>query len=299
MLNQDGFLWILMCMKNCDESNDTQFDFWSQNPCGVTGTLAEKSAQRDWLEPWVSWEIEKFPKSNVKFLEVGCGQGVDAFNVCSKLKPSCGYTAIDYSQESIHRCNESIDEARRLFNLPVLPNFMVADATKLPFESGQFDFVYSSGVLHHTPNPQMGVDEIFRVLKDNGKRVIVLYRFGSLKVGIAKAFRTIQWFFDRMLRNERIFYKILATKNLFGMSLGTMLLECFGVPWMHWYKQSEIEQMFSKFQIESIETCGFNFPKRTPIRSRKNAFGYLYKITAMKVVSVPAPSKISPNATQK
>ena len=38
-----------------------------------------------------------------------------------------------------------------------------------------FDVVYSFGVLHHTPDTQKSIDEVHRVLKDDGIAVIMLY----------------------------------------------------------------------------------------------------------------------------
>ena len=40
----------------------------------------------------------------------------------------------------------------------------VADAEHLPFDDGQFDIVYSWGVLHHTPVPARALSEAERVL---------------------------------------------------------------------------------------------------------------------------------------
>ena len=49
------------------------------------------------------------------------------------------------------------------------------DAETLPFADCTFDIVYSNGVLHHTPDTERAVDEVFRVLKSGGRAVIMLY----------------------------------------------------------------------------------------------------------------------------
>jgi SAM-dependent methyltransferase len=51
----------------------------------------------------------------------------------------------------------------------------VADAEKLPFESNQFDLVYSWGVLHHTPDTHQAIDEVWRVLRPGGVARIMIY----------------------------------------------------------------------------------------------------------------------------
>ncbi len=50
-----------------------------------------------------------------------------------------------------------------------------ADAEGLPFADGAFDIVYSNGVLHHTPDTERALDEVWRVLKPGGKAAIMLY----------------------------------------------------------------------------------------------------------------------------
>ena len=46
------------------------------------------------------------------------------------------------------------------------------DAHDLQFEDGTFDFVYGDAILHHL-NMVPALDEIFRVLKPNGKILFV------------------------------------------------------------------------------------------------------------------------------
>ena len=263
-------------------SPSDQFDFWSQNPCGATGALIDKMKQRYRLEPWIPIEIKSFPTKSTKYLEVGAGQGIDAFNICRRLDSDCEYTGIDYSEESVNVCNHSIEEAKELFSLPIIPEFRQATALDLPFEGDTFDFVYSLGVIHHTPDAQKGIDEVHRVLKKGGSCAIVLYRRNSLKVGVAKFLRYVQSIIDKLTGKELTLYNLFKG-NHFSDTLGTMLLECFGVPWMYWYSESELRNMFSKFRIDSIEPYGFNFLRIRKIESGKNRFGYFYRINATKI----------------
>jgi ubiquinone/menaquinone biosynthesis C-methylase UbiE len=52
---------------------------------------------------------------------------------------------------------------------------MQSDAETLPFADNSFDIVYSNGVLHHTPDTERSIDEVYRVLKPGGQAVIMLY----------------------------------------------------------------------------------------------------------------------------
>ncbi len=50
-----------------------------------------------------------------------------------------------------------------------------SDAENLPFAENTFDIVYSNGVLHHTPDTERAIAEVYRVLKPGGLAVVMLY----------------------------------------------------------------------------------------------------------------------------
>ena len=43
-----------------------------------------------------------------------------------------------------------------------------------------FDFIVSNGVLHHTLDPEAGLNELFRVLRPSGRAFIYVYGSGGL-----------------------------------------------------------------------------------------------------------------------
>ena len=59
-----------------------------------------------------------------------------------------------------------------------LPNVAIiqADLLDLPLADGAFDFVYSIGVLHHTPDPRRAFGQIARKVKPGGRLAVWLYR---------------------------------------------------------------------------------------------------------------------------
>lgn len=62
-------------------------------------------------------------------------------------------------------------------NLGHLPNchFIQADLFQLPFCDDAFDFFYSIGVLHHTPNTRQAFFHLMRTLKPEGEAAIWVY----------------------------------------------------------------------------------------------------------------------------
>ena len=63
---------------------------------------------------------------------------------------------------------------------------MQANAESLPIKSEAVDFVYSSGVLHHTPHIEKTILEIERVLKENGTATLGIYNSHSPKFLMTK-----------------------------------------------------------------------------------------------------------------
>ncbi|MDG2272020.1 MAG: class I SAM-dependent methyltransferase, partial [Halioglobus sp.] len=55
-----------------------------------------------------------------------------------------------------------------------------ADAEELPFPDDSFDFIWSWGVIHHSPDTKQCAREISRVLKPDGHLGIMLYHRNSL-----------------------------------------------------------------------------------------------------------------------
>ncbi len=58
-------------------------------------------------------------------------------------------------------------------------SFQTADAENLDFPDESFDVVYSHGVLHHTPDTVRAVQEVHRILRPDGRAVVMLYHRDS------------------------------------------------------------------------------------------------------------------------
>jgi len=63
-----------------------------------------------------------------------------------------------------------------------------ADGEALPFDDNSFDIVYSWGVLHHSPDTEKAIEEVYRVLRPGGRSCIMIYHNPSI-VGIALWFQ--------------------------------------------------------------------------------------------------------------
>ena len=99
-----------------------------------------------------------------RVLDVGCGMGRFS-DVASRWGASV--VAIDLSR--------AVDAAQR--NIGARENVSIAQANifDLPFREGTFDFIFSIGVLHHTPNTRAAFDNLPRLLRTDGKIAVWVY----------------------------------------------------------------------------------------------------------------------------
>ncbi|MBS1141845.1 MAG: class SAM-dependent methyltransferase [Proteobacteria bacterium] len=101
-----------------------------------------------------------------KVLEIGCGLGTMAMNW---TRNGVDMTAVDLNMTSI-------TQSRRRFELLGLEaDIRQMDATRLEIADGMFDYAYSWGVLHHSPNLGQSLAEMMRVTKPGGEFGIMLY----------------------------------------------------------------------------------------------------------------------------
>jgi ubiquinone/menaquinone biosynthesis C-methylase UbiE len=111
----------------------------------------------------------------------------------------------------------------------------IAVAENPPFDDDLFDAVYSWGVLHHSPDTQKAVNEVYRILKPGGLAKIMIYNKHSL-IGY-------------MLWTR---YALLKFKPF--KSLNTIYSDHLESPGTKAYTYNEAKSLFSKFDIESIDS---------------------------------------------
>jgi SAM-dependent methyltransferase len=102
-------------------------------------------------------------------LDVGCGMGRFS-DVVSRWGGSVVGIDLSRAVEAAHRNIGSRDNV----------NIAQADIFELPFRDETFDFIYSIGVLHHTPNTKAAFDRLPRLLRKDGKIAIWVYTSCSL-----------------------------------------------------------------------------------------------------------------------
>ena len=106
-------------------------------------------------------------------LEVGSGSGVH-----TRLLAEAGarLIAIDLTSKAVELTRRRLD----LYGLQADVRRM--DAEQMNFEPGQFDFIWSWGVIQHSSEPNRIVAELARVLRPGGEARVMVYHRHSINV---------------------------------------------------------------------------------------------------------------------
>ena len=209
-------------------------DFWNEAACGENLYLQNSDSagyesqfnERYRLEPMIVPFADFASTKGQKVLEIGVGLGADHQRFAETGADLFG---IDLTERAI-------DYTRRRLELFGLSSMLATgDAENLDFQSESFDYIYSWGVLHHSPNTQRAIDEVYRVLKPHGRSKIMIYhkwsmvgamlwvRYGLL---IGKPFRNLS--------------------NIYAMHLESPGTKAFSI--------AEAQEMFAKFSEVKINT---------------------------------------------
>ncbi len=201
--------------------------------------------------------------SGQKILDIGCGYG---WFVKEFAKNGGVVTGIDLSPSAVELTNKMLNYHR------LAADIQEANAEQLPFTDDTFDFVFSNGVLHHTPDTHQAVNEAWRVLKPGGRALISLYYRNVLLQPLM--FRITQMVM-RLLG-----MKVIGRENMAkSASVEEFVRQYDGSdnPIGKVYSKKEALQLFSKFKI--VKTELHYFPKRfLPEAVRRHMPIWLHKM---------------------
>jgi ubiquinone/menaquinone biosynthesis C-methylase UbiE len=96
-----------------------------------------------------------------KALEIGCGRGVGVQIILDRFRAK-KVDAFDLDPRMIDLAK------RRLKDLNGVGRLWVEDATHISVPDMEYDSVFDFGAIHHIPDWQKAIAEVYRVLKPNG-----------------------------------------------------------------------------------------------------------------------------------
>lgn len=194
----------------------TNADYWQNF---LLKNLPE--SYRKWFEEEKKY-LQKIITVDAKVLEIGCGDGRSIFDILPVTK---NVTGIDHDDKAI------IDARDNFSNYPSI-KIIKADATKLPFENKEFDFVICLTTFANFADKKFVIlEEMKRVLKDSGKIIISVFSEDALE--------------ERLKIYKASGVNIKSIKNgnvIFDESLGDNVSEQFS--------KEQLEDIFSRANLQ-------------------------------------------------
>ena len=196
-------------------SMKTNMDYWEF----VLNNLPK--SYHKWFEEEKKY-LQKIITPDAKVLEVGCGDGRSIFDILPVTK---NVTGIDHD-------DKAIADAKDNFSSYPSIKILKADATKLPFENEEFDFVVCMTTFANFADKKFIIlEEMKRVLKNSGKIIISVFSEDALE--------------DRMkiyMASGVEIKKIENGKVIFDESLGDNISEQFS--------KEQLEDIFSRANLK-------------------------------------------------
>jgi SAM-dependent methyltransferase len=124
--------------------------------------------------------LDRFDFKGKRLLEIGLGQGADSEQL---IRRGARWSGLDITPEAVGR----LRMRAAIRDLPI-EDLKVGSALDIPYDDRSFDIVFSHGVLHHIPDIARAQAEIARVLRPNGKLIIMVYARYSLNYQVAIRF---------------------------------------------------------------------------------------------------------------
>ena len=161
------------------------YNYWNKRPCNINHSnkelcskeyFEEVTKRKYFVEPHIK-NFASFEKYKDKYvLEIGCGIGTAAQ---SFIENGAIYYGCDLSDKSIEIAKKRLN----IFNLSgTIFTANIEDIENFTNVSNiNFDLIYSFGVLHHTPDTEKAIHNIWKMLKPGGEFKLMMYAKQSIK----------------------------------------------------------------------------------------------------------------------
>lgn len=172
---------------------------------------------------WKRWLVEKYldgkheninsllSHRNMKILDAGCGSGISAKLFFGEKLKEHQYYGVDISN-AVELCE------KEFLKQGISGKFSQCDLNDIDESFGNFDMIFSEGVLHHTDSVKNSLCNLSQRLKDGGKFLFYVY---SKKAPIREFTDDLVRDSIKDLNNEEAWECLLALTEL-GKKLGEL-----------------------------------------------------------------------------
>jgi len=248
-IKQDVQAWWADLYRQAYDGHETSLDL-----NGMSRRLTDLEAMFREREHLAVVEMPLDDLSGLQVLEIGSGSGAHSALFKSR---GASVTSVDITLD------RALATARKLALVGAgQGRAYQADGENLPFRDAIFDIVYSNGVLHHSEDTQRCIDEVYRVLKPNGRAVMMLYSRHSATYWLNVV--------PRALVSGEMF-RWPEAQWIGRLTEGTPKFGEVKNPVTRVYSAKELRQALYKFKIESMRKASFQFdniciPRMTQMR---------------------------------
>jgi 2-polyprenyl-3-methyl-5-hydroxy-6-metoxy-1,4-benzoquinol methylase len=160
-------------------------DFWDRRPCNINhspkavGTreyFDEVETRKYFVEPHIPRFAQFSEWHGKKVLELGCGIGTDMINFA---RNGAQVTTVELSEKSL----EIAKKRAQIYNLQNNIRFYLGNIETLGefLPQEPYDPIYSFGVIHHTPRPELVIEQLRNYTKPGSTIKIMVYNLYSFK----------------------------------------------------------------------------------------------------------------------
>jgi len=112
---------------------------------------------------YIAVQTEKNKVTSI--IEVGVGEG-QILEICLNFFPDASFHAVDIAEGILNVAIENLSDYSNQIN------FELQDIQSLPYKDNSYDLVTCCEVLEHVDDPELGIKELYRILKKGGYGVL-------------------------------------------------------------------------------------------------------------------------------
>ncbi len=169
-----------------------------------------KSTQESFSFEWLRYQVTDF-EENLEFFGQATGLAPADLRGKLVLDAGCGMgrfieVAASWGAEVVGLdLSRSVDRAWRETSHRARIHLVQGDIMRPPLKPSSFDFIYSIGVLHHTPNTRLAFRSLCPLLRPEGKIAIWVYRTFQPEIEVAFYKRAFAWPAELICDGTRLF----------------------------------------------------------------------------------------------